>query len=277
MTDRTLLLADAEPARLPGYGTHPGNHRPDTIALASGPGTSASDLNVWVRRLYTAPGTGELAAMDSTARLFPPTPETLPPNPGQHLPDPVLRCPYPAPRPRHSLARRRPHEHHQWPGPLRSLQPHQRKHRLDSPTPYPARATPHHRNHHSHRPHLPLHRTTPTRHPISPHTTGNGHTARVHAGVIARRARPGKSDAAPHAPRAQPDPATAKAKEERHSVVAPTKPPPAQFVRPRCFVGRKSSTVQARGLNRSACVKQLRPGRNPWFLPERSRHPPSDV
>ncbi|NHW46550.1 DUF222 domain-containing protein [Paenarthrobacter sp. MSM-2-10-13] len=30
------------------------------------------DFTVWLRRLYTAPGTGELLSMDSTARLFPP-------------------------------------------------------------------------------------------------------------------------------------------------------------------------------------------------------------
>lgn len=35
------------------------------------PGGEA-DLPVWLRRLYTAPGTGELVAMDSRARLFPP-------------------------------------------------------------------------------------------------------------------------------------------------------------------------------------------------------------
>ena len=29
-------------------------------------------MNVWLRRLYTAPATGELTAMDSRARLFPP-------------------------------------------------------------------------------------------------------------------------------------------------------------------------------------------------------------
>ena len=29
-------------------------------------------FNVWLRRLYTAPGTGELTSMDSRARLFPP-------------------------------------------------------------------------------------------------------------------------------------------------------------------------------------------------------------
>jgi hypothetical protein len=30
------------------------------------------ELNVWLRRLYTAPTSGELIAMDSKARLFPP-------------------------------------------------------------------------------------------------------------------------------------------------------------------------------------------------------------
>ena len=29
-------------------------------------------LRIWLRRLYTAPGTGDLVAMDSRARLFPP-------------------------------------------------------------------------------------------------------------------------------------------------------------------------------------------------------------
>ncbi|VXB33007.1 HNH endonuclease [Arthrobacter sp. 8AJ] len=68
MTDHTLLQAGAEPARLPGYGTIPAEQA-RTLALTA-PGET--DFNLWVRRLYTAPGTGELAAMDSTARLFPP-------------------------------------------------------------------------------------------------------------------------------------------------------------------------------------------------------------
>ncbi len=110
MTDRALLESDSEPARLPGYGTIPaawarqialtggssvGTSAPHTsnpgspaTADTGGHGTAAGatadeagdagvgvsgrhDLNLWVRRLYTAPGTGELVAMDSTARLFP--------------------------------------------------------------------------------------------------------------------------------------------------------------------------------------------------------------
>ncbi|MEO5316953.1 HNH endonuclease signature motif containing protein, partial [Pseudarthrobacter sp. CC12] len=78
MTDRTLLRADAEPARLPGYGTIPAEPA-RAIALAGGPAAAnplagpsgMEELDLWVRRLYTVPGSGELVAMDSTARLFP--------------------------------------------------------------------------------------------------------------------------------------------------------------------------------------------------------------
>ena len=69
MTDRTLLEADSEPARLPGYTTLPGSHARHLTRHGS---NDLRDFNVWVRRLYTAPGTGELITMDSKARLFPP-------------------------------------------------------------------------------------------------------------------------------------------------------------------------------------------------------------
>ena len=130
MTDRTLLAADAEPARLPGYGVVPagwarelltsggqaagtGHGLRDTAGTVGGgagslgtatgpqtgtdgeppgvlqPGTDAGpgggtaagpdpvtdpreDLRIWLRRLYTAPGTGDLVALDSRARIFPP-------------------------------------------------------------------------------------------------------------------------------------------------------------------------------------------------------------
>ncbi|MEW1811356.1 DUF222 domain-containing protein [Pseudarthrobacter phenanthrenivorans] len=68
LTDRTLLQADAEPARLPGYGTIPAATARN-LALSH---AESHELSLWVRRLYTAPGAGELVAMDSTARLFPP-------------------------------------------------------------------------------------------------------------------------------------------------------------------------------------------------------------
>ncbi|MGX1162479.1 HNH endonuclease [Arthrobacter sp. SLBN-100] len=39
--------------------------------MAGGQNAGGPDFEVWLRRLYTAPGTGELLAMDSKARLFP--------------------------------------------------------------------------------------------------------------------------------------------------------------------------------------------------------------
>jgi hypothetical protein len=108
MTDRTLFQGDSEPARLAGYGTVPAHWARQTIlgglgalevpgvrggpeGIAAGavadrtPGTGtarggapdtecngSSDIEVWLRRLYTAPGTGDLLALDSKARLFPP-------------------------------------------------------------------------------------------------------------------------------------------------------------------------------------------------------------
>jgi hypothetical protein len=90
MTDRTLFQGDSEPARLAGYGTVPahwarqttlGQPEPSSTGTepardgAGAAGTGArdsSDIDVWLRRLYTAPHSGELLAMDSKARLFPP-------------------------------------------------------------------------------------------------------------------------------------------------------------------------------------------------------------
>jgi hypothetical protein len=79
MTDRTLPEADAEPARLPGYGTIPAAAARDIALSPAVTGTTEDradiagrhDLDLWVRRLYTAPATGELVAMDSKARFFP--------------------------------------------------------------------------------------------------------------------------------------------------------------------------------------------------------------
>ena len=70
ITDRTLFQGNAEPARLPGYGTVPAVWARERI----GAGTNAKDrdFKTWLRRLYTHPGTGELVGMDSRARLFPP-------------------------------------------------------------------------------------------------------------------------------------------------------------------------------------------------------------
>ncbi|MHA7281608.1 HNH endonuclease [Arthrobacter sp. TMS2-4] len=98
MTDRTLLQGDSEPARLPGYGIVPAGwarnlltndkagQSADHVAglagsagqvtsLASGPASglpteSGPGYEVWLRRLYTAPGTGELVGVESRSRLF---------------------------------------------------------------------------------------------------------------------------------------------------------------------------------------------------------------
>ncbi|MEO5317147.1 DUF222 domain-containing protein [Arthrobacter sp. CC3] len=74
MTDRTLFQGDSEPARLPGYGVVPGGWARNVLSNeATGSDSKDGDqaFNTWIRRLYTAPGTGELVAMDSRARLFP--------------------------------------------------------------------------------------------------------------------------------------------------------------------------------------------------------------
>ncbi|PPB49741.1 HNH endonuclease [Arthrobacter pityocampae] len=100
MTDRTLLQGDSEPAYLPGYGYVPAQYARNLLRDGSGshrgPGETSADARdaqspagaqhpegkaghthdqaaqAWLRRLYTAPDTGRLVAMDSRARLFPP-------------------------------------------------------------------------------------------------------------------------------------------------------------------------------------------------------------
>ncbi|MEO3933480.1 DUF222 domain-containing protein [Micrococcaceae bacterium Sec7.4] len=71
MTDRTLLQGDSEPARLPGYGIVPAGWARGMLTHAGASGEERA-VTTWLRRLYTAPGTGELTALDSRARLFPP-------------------------------------------------------------------------------------------------------------------------------------------------------------------------------------------------------------
>ncbi len=96
MTDRTLFQGDSEPARLQGYGVVPAewaralvgaggtvSDEPRGVRRNAVAGQSSStpdspaqrqvdEITVWLRRLYTAPAAGELLAMDSKARLFPP-------------------------------------------------------------------------------------------------------------------------------------------------------------------------------------------------------------
>ncbi len=85
MTDRTLFQGDSEPARLQGYGIVSAEWARALVGAGGGARseqdpaprqdqelTEDPELTVWLRRLYTAPATGELLTMDSKARLFPP-------------------------------------------------------------------------------------------------------------------------------------------------------------------------------------------------------------
>ncbi|MFF2316061.1 HNH endonuclease [Arthrobacter sp. NPDC058097] len=82
MTDRTLLQGDSEPARITGYGIIPADFARNLLTqgreeqaqvqpAAPDSARSVKELKTWVRRLYTAPETGDLVAMDSKRRLFP--------------------------------------------------------------------------------------------------------------------------------------------------------------------------------------------------------------
>ena len=66
MPHDALLGASDEPAHLPDLGPIPAELARELVA-----GAVASGDEVWLRRLYASPTTGELVAMDSRARLFP--------------------------------------------------------------------------------------------------------------------------------------------------------------------------------------------------------------
>lgn len=62
MPERTLVRGSQEPARIPGFGPIPAFLARRLVRSAD---------QAWVRRLYTAPETGELVATDSHRRAFP--------------------------------------------------------------------------------------------------------------------------------------------------------------------------------------------------------------
>ncbi len=66
MPHDALLGASDEPARLADLGPIPAELARELVA-----GAVASGKEVWLRRLYASPTTGELVAMDSRARRFP--------------------------------------------------------------------------------------------------------------------------------------------------------------------------------------------------------------
>ncbi len=187
MTDRTLFQGDSEPARLPGYGIVPAGWARNLLAgnpgsneepgqaqhgqVAQGqPGhghaEATQDFKVWLRRLYTAPGSGDLVGADSRARLYPPGMRRFIQARDDTCRTPLLRRTHPALRPHHPLAPRRTHQPSQRRRLVRSLQPHQRTPRLDSPNPdrkNRPRDTACPRNPHPHRTPLPINSPTPAR------------------------------------------------------------------------------------------------------------------
>jgi hypothetical protein len=85
MTDRALLAGDDAPAVVPGYGTVPGPWARQLVLDALAPAEAAGPegltphrarhpeplgkVQVWVRRLFTAPTSGQLVAMEARGRL----------------------------------------------------------------------------------------------------------------------------------------------------------------------------------------------------------------
>ncbi|TYC98637.1 DUF222 domain-containing protein [Arthrobacter echini] len=68
MTDRTLFQGDSEPARLNGYGVVPAGWAREMVCAETDP--CGQELHVFLRRLFTAPASGDLLGVDSRSRLF---------------------------------------------------------------------------------------------------------------------------------------------------------------------------------------------------------------
>ena len=204
ITDRTLFQAGAEPARLPGYGTVPAGwartlingtrvHRGEGGSPGHGPrgrapwhdhgqkrdgqsggrpGPAAPPGAAMTPRSPLAPAAlhpprHRRARGDGLPRpALPARAPPLHPNQRRHLPNSLLRRAHPPPGPHHSLAHRRSNHQHQRRRPLRSLQPHQRNPRLESPP--RTRSPPHAQADDTHRPQLLLHRATPAGNSASP-------------------------------------------------------------------------------------------------------------
>ena len=115
-------------------------------------------MNVWLRRLYTAPGTGDLTAMDSRARLFPPGLRRF-----IHARDDTCRTPYcdaPIRHFDHIIPWHRDGTTTRNNGAGLCEACNHTKELPGWTSPTTPRPTAHPRRHHPHRPHLPLHRTT---------------------------------------------------------------------------------------------------------------------
>lgn len=72
VTDRSLFGSDNEPAVLVGYDPIPAPiARNMILGTDGGGGGGGPSPQVWLKRLFTHPGSNQLLAMDSQARLFP--------------------------------------------------------------------------------------------------------------------------------------------------------------------------------------------------------------
>ncbi|WP_183592268.1 HNH endonuclease [Nocardioides soli] len=71
VSDHTLLAGGHQPAWLTGYGPITADHARDLAATALAQAQTAQTARVALRRLYVAPETGTLVAMESKARAFP--------------------------------------------------------------------------------------------------------------------------------------------------------------------------------------------------------------
>ncbi len=71
MTDRSLLAGDSEPAFIKGYGIVSAEYARWLMAGDRTGPDGENEAEAWVRRLYTAPVSGQLVAMESEARILP--------------------------------------------------------------------------------------------------------------------------------------------------------------------------------------------------------------
>ncbi len=154
MTDQALLAGGDTPAQVAGHGPIPAGVA--RAILAGGlevehhpRGVNPLDVEsqVFLRRLYTRPGTGELVAMESGRRLFPDgLKHFIAARDGHVCRTPYCGAPPPRGRPRDAVRAGRPHHGEQCPGALPGVQ-------LDQGGTRMARPRLPHRRHHARHPH----------------------------------------------------------------------------------------------------------------------------
>ncbi|MGH3307941.1 MAG: hypothetical protein ACRDOX_09655, partial [Nocardioides sp.] len=113
---------------------------------------------VLLRQLFTDPATGVVTAIDPRRRRFHPRDSRFIGLRDQHCRHP--RCDRAIADHDHVIRAAEPRHPHQRTRPLRSPQPPQGDTRLERPRRRPPTPTPHRRDHHPHRPHLPIPGTT---------------------------------------------------------------------------------------------------------------------